>query len=102
MGADLWCREKPENLAHQPLSLIGLENELGVRRPFENNQLFGVGSLLVLHADPEQPRLAVRARIVAAYDEQFAACKFLRRTIRAVCQQDHAINFTWLGLSQGS
>jgi len=49
--ADLWRREESENLAHQPLSLISLENELRVCRTFENHQLFWVRCLFVLRAD---------------------------------------------------
>jgi len=50
--ARLRRREEFENLAHQAVSLIGLENELGVRRTFENHQLFWIRGLLVLGANP--------------------------------------------------
>ena len=49
--SDLRRREESENLTHQPLSLIGLENKLGVCRTFENHQLFWVRGFFVLRTN---------------------------------------------------
>ena len=47
----LWARKESENLAHQPLSLISLENKLSVCRTFENHQLFWVRGFFVLRTN---------------------------------------------------
>ena len=43
--------EKAEDLPHQPLSLIGLEEKLSVGGAIQNNEFFGFGSFLVLLAN---------------------------------------------------
>jgi hypothetical protein len=50
-GSDLRLGKEAQNLAHQPLSLIGPENILRVRGAVEDHQLFRVRGSLVLRAN---------------------------------------------------
>src|SRR5215831_4801911 len=54
--------KEPEDLAHDPLSLIGLKQELRVRRAVDDDQLLWLRGSLILRANPGEPR-SVAARV---------------------------------------
>lgn len=58
-----------KHLVHYPRTLIGLKEILRVGGAFENDELFGLGSLFVLRADSGEA-WAVAAGVVAGDDEE--------------------------------
>jgi hypothetical protein len=77
-----WRRKEPQNFPHQPRSLCGLENELSMCRPFQDDQFLRVWGSVKLRPNSDQPWSAARRRIVAAEDEQLAPRELLRLAAR--------------------
>src|ERR1700722_12865276 len=91
----LFGGKKAQNLAHYAFALIGLEEILRMRRAFQDDQLLGLRSLLILGANPRQTG-SISARIVARDDEQRGRMQFFRRLIRSCAEHNHAANLAGL------
>jgi phosphoribosyl 1,2-cyclic phosphodiesterase len=61
--------QKSQNLPHHAVCLISLKEKLSVGRAVEYDQLFGLGSFLVLLANPRKA-WSIAAGIVARHNEQ--------------------------------
>ncbi len=88
--------QKAEDLPHDPLSLIRLEQELGVGGAINYDQLLGTRSLFELRANSRQPRTR-RVRIIARDNKQSRCRQFFRRTVRRGTEQHQTINLARLG-----
>src|ERR1051326_4199579 len=88
--------EESQNLVHDALSLIRLEQELCVRGALDDDQLFWIGRLLVLRANLRKSWARV-VGVAPCDDEQFAPLPFLGLAVGTGCQQYQAIDFTWRG-----
>src|SRR5260370_17767925 len=88
--------EESQNLAHDALSLIRLEQELCVRGAVDDDQLFRIGRLLVLRANLRKSWARV-VGVVPRDDEQFPPLPFFGLAVGTGCQQYQAIDFTWRG-----
>src|SRR5262245_56359366 len=97
MDADvgLWRGKESQNLAHQPLSLIRLKNEVRMGGAFQDYQLFRARRFLVLRANSGKPESCV-VGIVASQDEQLSAFHQFGFINRGVRQQHQAVYLAWL------
>lgn len=68
MPEDSSRREEAQDFLHDPLSLIGLKEELRMRGAIKNNHLFGFTCLCILRPNLRQPR-SVGIRVVPGDDE---------------------------------
>jgi len=85
--------KESQDLAHDALSLIRLEQELCVRGAVDDDQLFRIGRFLVLSANLGKSWTRV-VGVVPRDDEQFAPLPFLGLAVGAGAQQYQAIDLT--------
>ena len=62
------CGKEAENLAHNALALIRLEEVLRMGGAVKDDQLFRFGGFFIIRTNPWQPR-SVAAGVVARYNE---------------------------------
>ncbi len=93
--------KEPQDLAHQPLPLVGFENVLSVRGALEDHQLFRIGGPLKLVANLRESKDAITAEVVASRDEQLSALHPLGFIDRRSGEQHDSIDLARRGLDRG-
>ena len=61
--------KESKNFMHDSLSLVCLEEELCMRGAIQDNQLFRLGSLLILCANSREPE-PISVGVIASHNEQ--------------------------------
>jgi hypothetical protein len=73
-------REETKDFAHHAIALIGLEEELSVRRSIEDDQFLRLGGFLVLCANSGEAR-PVSARVLLGDNEKAGGFEPISREI---------------------